>query len=78
MIVCDRCGSEIKRVSDETKKCITVYKAWGAYIGKYVDLCDECQRELERLVGRAQSYFMVNKEKPSEIFDDVIFYDKNL
>lgn len=76
MIVCDRCGNKIIRVHDRTKKTLTVYSHEAAYIGHHVDLCDDCLREYERLTQKAESYFMINKEKPSDIFNGVKYWGK--
>lgn len=78
MIVCDRCGKKITRTTDKTKKTLTVYSAKAAYIGHIVDLCEECNRELEDYLGKAESYFMVNKENPKNIFNDVTYWDRNI
>ena len=77
MIVCDRCGNKIKRVKDNTRKTLIIYSSAGAYIGHSVDLCDDCLREYERVKHLSESYFMVNKEKPSEIFDTVKYWTDN-
>ena len=79
MIVCDRCGNKIikRKDDDDDKKIVTIYRTQGAYIGHYVDLCDKCNREFEKYIGRAQSYFMVNKENPINIFDSVKYWDEN-
>lgn len=77
MIVCDRCGNKIIRSTDDTKNTVTIYRAQGAYIGHYVDLCEKCIREFDDYIGKAQSYFMVNKENPIGIFDGVKYWDEN-
>lgn len=74
MIVCDRCGAKIIKVKDATKKSLVIYSRQAAYIWHPVDLCDECLREYEKFTHKAESYFMVNKEKPSEIFDTVKYW----
>ena len=77
MIICDRCGNKIVRTTDSTKNSVTIYRAKGAYIGHYVDLCTDCNRKLEEYIGKAQSYFMVNKENPINIFDGTKYWDEN-
>ena len=74
MVICDRCGKKITNTKDKPKKTLTVYAAQAAYIGHIVDLCDECQREFENYIGKAESYFMVNKDNPVNIFDDVKYW----
>lgn len=74
MIVCDRCGSKILTTTAETKQSLIIYQRQAAYIGHNVDLCEDCRRELENVIQKAQSYFMVNKEKPSAIFDTVKYW----
>ena len=75
MVVCDRCENKIYKMTDKTKKTLTIYTAQAAYIGHNVDLCDECQRELEKYIGKAESYFMVNKDNPVNIFNSVKYWD---
>lgn len=70
MLVCDRCGAKIAQPNDRTKKTLTIYSRAACYIGHYVDLCDDCVREFDGFMRKAESYFMVTGEKPSEIFDD--------
>ena len=78
MIVCDRCGKKIIKVTEKTKRHLTVYHASAAYIGKIADLCDDCQREFDTFIGKAQSYFMVNKDNPNHSFDELKYWDKDL
>ena len=77
MIICDRCGNKIARTTNDTKNTVTIYRAQGAYIGHYVDLCENCNRVFKEYIGKAQSYFMVNKENPIDIFESVKYWDKN-
>lgn len=74
MIVCDRCGNKITKMTDKNKKTLTIYSAQAAHIGHNVDLCDECLRELENYIGKAESYFMINKDNPVNIFDKIKFW----
>jgi len=74
MIVCDRCGKKIDRVMNETRQSLNIYSTEGCYIGHSVDLCKECYQEYEIIKRKAESYFMVNKDKPSGIFDNVKYW----
>lgn len=74
MIVCDRCGNKIPKVTDKTKRTLTIYQRAAAYIHRQVDICEDCSRVIEDVIQKAQSYIMVNKENPSEIFDSVKYW----
>lgn len=74
MIICDRCGKKIADKIDNTKQTPFIYKTEGAGIWYNVDLCRDCLRELEDYKKRAQSYFMVNKDNPKDIFDKVKYW----
>ena len=74
MVVCDKCGKKITYPDSYTKKTITIYSAAGAYMGHNVDLCKDCIRKLDDYRNRAESYFMINKENPIEIFDNVKYW----
>ena len=76
MIICDRCGEKIIDQTDKTKQTLFVYEAAAAGIWHEFDLCRDCLRELEDYKKRAESYFMVNKDKPRNIFDNVKYWSK--
>lgn len=76
MIVCDRCGKKITDKIDKTKQTLFIYEAAAAGIWHEVDLCRDCLRALEDYKKRAESYFMVNKDNPKDIFDNVKYWTK--
>ena len=75
MVVCDRCGKKIIKPINIYQHSIPIYSSQGAYIGHPVDLCEQCNRSLEDYLRKAKSYFMVNKENPEVIFDNVKYWD---
>lgn len=76
MIVCDRCGKKIADRIDKTKQTLFVYETSGAGIWHNVDLCKDCLYELENYKTRVESYFMVNKDNPIDIFNNVKYWSK--
>lgn len=74
MIICDRCGRKIPLLKEENRVYIHSYNTIARWNGQKVDLCDNCLREYQDMMHKAQSYFMVNKEKPSDIFNTVKYY----
>ena len=75
MLVCDRCGNKINEKTNKTLCSMTMYRASGAYCCKTVDLCDQCLRELDNFIGKAESYFMTNTENPMDIFENVRYWN---
>lgn len=75
MLVCDRCGETIRK-SDNKTESLCIFGTAGSYIWHEVDLCKKCQKELEGYTNKAQSYFMVEKDNPSKIFDNVKYYKR--
>lgn len=67
MIVCDRCKKKIINVTDETHQSLVVYSNEG--IWHNIDLCEECIREKDVFIHKAESYFMTNTENPSSLFE---------
>ena len=74
MTVCDRCGKKITNKTDNTRKSLFIYSAAAAGIWHGVDLCEDCLYELENYKKIAESYFMVNKDNPKGIFDNVKYW----
>lgn len=77
MIVCDRCGKKIIKITDKTQRTLNIYSAPAASIGHNVDLCNECNTKYENYMQKAESFFMVNldyEEAPIRIFDDVRYW----
>lgn len=74
MLVCDRCGKKITFANNSTNKVLMLYNRKACYISQNVDLCKDCIIEYEEVMRRAESYFMVNKDKPSEVFDCVKYW----
>lgn len=72
MVVCDRCGNKIDKRDPVN---ITIYKQSAAYSCRHVDLCDKCKSQLNDLTGRLESYFMINKENPKSIFDNIKYWN---
>ena len=78
MVLCDRCKRELSYKERETAEThITWYKAEGAYIGKFVDLCPECKRLREDFLQKMDSYFMFN-EDPKKILEGKVFWRNNI
>lgn len=75
MLVCDRCGNKINEKTNKTLQNMTMYRAAGAYCCKTVDLCDQCLRERDTFIGRAESYFMTKTENPMDIFENVRYWN---
>ena len=76
MVICDRCGKKITDKTDKTKQAPFIYETAGSGIWHNVDLCKDCLYELENYKKRAESYFMVNKDNPRDIFDSVKYWSK--
>ena len=76
MIACDKCGKKI--IMEKQKYRFTIYRGVASYIDKMVDLCDDCQEEFNEFIGKAQSYFIVNKDNSNHIFDGLEYWDENL
>lgn len=74
MIVCDRCGKKITYTNDKTKQTFFIYERAAAGIWHNVDLCKDCSIDLDDYKKRAESYFMVNKDNPKDIFDEVKYW----
>lgn len=74
MIVCDRCGKEMNFVEPRNRKSITMYSHEYACFGKSIDLCNDCLCVLNSIESKMQSYFMVNKDNPNDIFNDVKYW----
>ena len=75
MRVCDRCGNKvIQRDVSKNTRLVAIYQRAAAYMFNTVDLCDDCLNKLDDCKNKAESYFMVNKENPSEIFDTVKYW----
>jgi len=76
MNICNRCNKEITRINSRSEKLITTYKSSTTYTGQNVHLCYDCLCELNKFIGKAESYFMITKE-PSNIFNDVKYWTDN-
>lgn len=78
MVLCDRCKKELsyKERGNSTVQIIH-YKAAGAYIGKYVDLCPECKRLRDEFLNKMDSYFMIDKD-PMKILEDKVYWRQNI
>lgn len=74
MIVCDRCGKKITDTRDREEWNPFIYERAAAGMWHKVDLCKDCSRELEDYKKRAESYFMVNKDNPKDIFNGVKYW----
>ena len=74
MIVCDRCGKKITDEMSKTKQTLFIYERAAAGIWHNVDLCKDCLYELENYKKRAESYFMVNKDNPRDVFEEVKYW----
>ena len=77
MIICDRCGERIINVNSIVNKDLFIYEAAAAGILHNVDLCRNCFVELEKYKKRMESYFMINKNNPRDIFDNVEYWKNN-
>lgn len=75
MVVCDRCGKKIIKPINIYQHSIPIYNSQGTYRQYPVDLCEQCNKSLEDYLKKSKSYFMVNKENPEVIFDDVKYWD---
>ena len=75
MIVCDRCEKKINEKTSKTARNVTLYSTAGSYCGKTVDLCDQCLREFNDFIGKAESYFMANDKNPLDLFENVRYWN---
>ena len=74
MIVCDRCGKKIIFENNKTNQTLFIYERAAAGNWHKVDLCKDCLIELDDYKKIVESYFMVNKDNPRDIFDKVKYW----
>ena len=72
MLVCDRCGKTI--INNSYSFSPFVYQTEGAGVWHKVDLCRDCKNELDEYQKRVESYFMVHKGNPRDIFNSVKYW----
>lgn len=73
-VTCDRCGKRVKNPKVDLKRMMCIYTSPLKRKYESVDLCPDCQKELEDFMDKAESYFMNNKNNAADIFDKSKYY----
>ena len=78
LVKCDRCG-RVEEICDKPQrklrsKRLNIFIKPTKCKTRDVDLCFECRRELMVFTNLAESYFMNNKDNPSDIFEKAKYY----